>query len=423
MCWVEVGGGSSIKASRPQRAAVVVSTKDKSRKAREGACAFGAAIKELRESRGIIQKEVVKRLANRRYASTTAYGRIEHGQRRPDRETAICILADGLLITDSKRIDSLLAKLGYEQLSESEILAYHLTTPAASDESADEHTGEPARPSVPTPSEVAESIEPLSAWDWASLALAGVLVVAGVVSVLILGGLPKWFVLLTAGLYSTLYPVSILLETACATKPIRTFRLLAITFGFMFATSVLALLVTAQFTGEGDSTGFWVALSLVLAAGVVQWLVVRPALPSEPVVKTLFPSHTAQAAHLKNTLYFLAAATLFWLPAANSVASLNQELRLGHQKLVAQIMREESWVGSLWHPKPTWLWIELLTVILISLPMGFALIGTLRPQTGRNRFTNLFYTRALLYFTLCFVCVVWYSLSLDEIKLILPHTG
>jgi len=59
------------------------------------------------------------------------------------------------------------------------------------------------------------------------------------------------------------------------------------------------------------------------------------------VVPTNFQAHTAQAAHLKNTVYFLVIVLLFWLPPFHCVAVLRREIYAGHAASVREILAHQ----------------------------------------------------------------------------------
>src|SRR5436309_2982386 len=61
------------------------------------AASFGQTLAKLRLARGYTQSQVVGRILTY-YRDASTYGRIERGERHPDRDAAIAILIQGLLI-------------------------------------------------------------------------------------------------------------------------------------------------------------------------------------------------------------------------------------------------------------------------------------------------------------------------------------
>lgn len=369
---------------------------------------FGLSLRRLREARGIQQKEIVDRVANH-YSSERAYRRVENGERRPDRDAVIDILLKGLRERDAERIDELLLLAGYEGLTESECTAFGVLrrstdeTPEGTEDAVielprEESTASEASPKLP-------------------ILLASAAAVAVVLSAIVVFRFdrpPPWFLLTTSVLYAALYGVSILLETAFGTDGARAWRGATFAFCFVLLTSVAALAVDAACVETGRPQGLWLALAIFFLSAALQWIALRRVLPAESIVPLTFQAHTAQAAHLKNTVYYLAAVILFWLPPMNSILTLDREFRIGSHPFVLRMAGGGLSVG-LWYLKMAGLWIAFVVILGISIPMRTRLLDNLPPHPCRNRYSNLFYIRAILYFLLDFVCVSWYSYSIDRL--------
>jgi len=343
---------------------------------------FGQALRELREKRGVTQEEAITR--SEAYSEASSLRKIERGEQRPKRVTIIALMVKGFEVTDPGTIDQMLELAGYSGLTGAEISRW----------------GASPRPTlripIPTPqalqkpaiAEVAPKL--LKIWDRV-IALC-------VVAAFGLAWDQDWFAWLCCAVYAGLFVVSVLLEAAPEYRKGETSRAAALSGSVILATSLGGTLLNSrkQFL---NSSGLWAALAVFLFAAATQWLLVRPALPSYAVVRTRFQPHTAQAAHLKNTLYFLFIVVAFWIPPSHCVVVSG-----GHYTVNGLASN-----GAFCVP-PLWLWGIFVLVLVLSIPMGSRLLENLRPGPRHNVYTNLFYTRAALYFLLAAICLISYSI-------------
>jgi transcriptional regulator with XRE-family HTH domain/uncharacterized membrane protein len=338
---------------------------------------FGIALRELRESRGITQEAAVERSGA--YSDASGLRRIERGDQRPKRAVIVALVRKGLLEDDPDRIDELLAMAGYQTLKEAELVHLGLKRKI--------RLGSPVRaaPAPPLPAYA------LRAWSTLALISAGASIPLALVQ--------NWFVAVSCLLYASLYVISVLLESAYGPAAKQNRWAASAAGSTMLAASLSANWADRHFVSAGRSEGLWLALFVFVGGAVFQWSLVRPALSDYAVVPTRFRSHTGQAAHLKNSVYFLFIVVVFWLPPRHCVEALSAHGAGG------------IWKGT-FCPRPWWLWIAFVLMLLISIPMGSRLLDNLRPAAGHNRFVILFYMRALLCFLLSAICLIWYSSQL-----------
>jgi len=335
---------------------------------------FGTALREIRKSRGISQEAAVERSGV--YSDASGLRRIERGEQRPKRAVIVRLLTEGLLEDDPDLIDELLAMAGYQALRDAELVRLGLKRKI--------------RPDPPLPPALDPPLPGHPPRGWAILALTG----AGASIPLAL--IQNWFVAVCCLLYASLYVVSVLLESAYGSSPKQNRGAALAAGSTILVTSLAANWTDRHFVAAGRLEGLWLALFLFVAGAVFQWLWVRPALADFTVVPTRFRSHTAQAAHLKNSVYFLFIVVAFWLPPRHCVEALSVHGADGRG-------------AGTFCPQPWWLWIAFVLMLLISIPMGSRLLDNLRPAPGHNRFIILFYTRALVCFLLSAICLIWYS--------------
>jgi hypothetical protein len=322
----------------------------------------------LRLARGFIQQQVAARIPTY-YSDAGAYGRIERGERHPDRDAVVAILVRGLLIREIAEIDRVLQLAGYWALSADEIATLGLAETVA------ELPEEPVPP----------VILPRNPWrHWRSAGvLIGSLVLAGLIALLIPGHTP--FALLTSCLYAALYVVSLYLESAFDPERLPTTRTAMFTFAFVSVSSTVALATDRALVDSDNYFALLFSLAIFLLAGILQFVIVRRALPESAIVPARFQTRTAQSAHLKNTNYFLLIVVLFWLPPFHCVSTLSREFRSGHAEWVRQTLTQDLMLGrGLLALSVRWLLGLLLIMFLIAWYMGAHLLDNLRSHARLN---------------------------------------
>jgi transcriptional regulator with XRE-family HTH domain len=360
--------------------------------------AFGRAVAKLRLARGLRQQEVADRIPTY-YGDAGAYGRIERGERRADRDAAIAILVRGLLILNVAEINDLLTLAGYQALGTEDFERFGLARP---------EVGEPLRPEPETT---------VSGWrDGRNVGiLSGSVVSSCLVALLIRQH--TLFALLTSFLYAALYAVSLYLESAFEPRPVETRKAAVLTFGFIAVTSTAALATDRILINIGNPLALLFPLVIFLCSAIIQFFIARPALSETAIVPATFQTRTAQSAHLKNTGYFLLIVVVFWLPPFHSVLTFTREIRAGHSDWVRQILAQPLMLGQgVLSLSVSWLLGLLLITLLISLYMAYCLLDKLQSHAKLNSFTILFYLRAFLYFVLCLISIGWYAFSLGELS-------
>ena len=364
--------------------------------------AVGHAIAKLRQSLGLTQKEVAASVSTH-YSDDRAYRR-GAWRAHADRDKVIAILNRGLSIGQTETINRVLGLAGYAALTEAEIRSLK---PAAV-------TGPVSVPVVP---------QKVNAEFWLGLKGRKRLVAVTVFSV-VLGGViastgPNGvMVMLTAMLYGSLYAVSVLLESVLGPESGKTVSASTGVFCLMLLTSVVALAVDGWLVDAGNIAALPVSLVVFVLSAGLQWLLVKSALPESAVVPSRFPSHTAQAAHLKNTLYFLLIVVLFWLPPVHCIAVLHREIRAGNATIAKEMLGRTVLIGhDVACLNSTWLWGLFLLLLLLAIPMGAWLTNNLNPHPKTNIYVNLLYLRAFLYFLLILACLIWFSSSIGSLPL------
>jgi transcriptional regulator with XRE-family HTH domain len=362
--------------------------------------AFGRLIAKIREANGMTQPEVANRVPGH-YGEASTYRRIELGSRKCSRDAAIAILRHGLQVSSLAVINSGLALLAYAPLNPEEIGALHLA-----------NSGNQAMtvPAEKIPDRQAGWLVRLSASRTATS--AGLVTISLVLAVVAARRMPfAAAVFGSAIVYAALYAVSVLLETQHQADHRRRPTAAALAFALMLIASVAALALDGWLVRTGSGAGLWAAFAVCWTAAGAQWFMVRPALADRAVVPLRFQAHTAQAAHLKNTLYFLLLASVFWLPPLHAVAVLRRELQFGHTAFVQQAISHPALImgRSIISLGPEALMAVLIAVLGAAAVMGSRLLDNLKPDPRQNGYCVLLYTRTALFFGLSFLCIGWYA--------------
>lgn len=362
----------------------------------ERAIAFGQAVKRIREGKGLLQREVVDRLKGV-YSDPSTYGRIERGERLPLRRDALAILTRGLEIRDPKQVNELVMLAGYES-----------TTNVLKDgKTAEKDDLSPAE--APIATEIQHRTFPL----FASKKLVVGVALAAVAVVLFGAGAREqtWFIDSSVLLYSSLYVVSVLLETAYLDDKTRVAKYAAAVFCFIATTSAFAVYVDFLATRSRKQFGLAVSASILIACAVGQWFIARPCLPARVLVGT----HTSQAAHLKNTLYFLFFALCFWAPPFHCVVALRYAADIVNPAALPGII-SNWWIAAHGVICPGVYSLVCLFVALIplSIAMRSPILDRLKGNNDhQNLYMLLFYFRAILFFAACILCLAWFSSNLS----------
>jgi transcriptional regulator with XRE-family HTH domain len=370
--------------------------------------ALGRALAKLRVARHLTQEDVARRVSTY-YSEAGSYGRVERAERHPDRDRLIAILVQGLSVSDLGEINRILGLADYDGLTEQEVGQLGLSLSRSAEPEA-----------AALVSQHRQGLSALFADPHWGLFSAG-LVVGSFVLVSAMAALApgqSLFLLVTSCLYAALYVTSVYLEGAFEPALVQPAATAALCFGFVAITSAAALAMDRILVNSGNPLALLVSLMAFLVAGVVQFFVVRSSLSEHAVVQANFQTRTAQAAHLKNTGYFLLIVVVFWLPSSHSVSTLEREVRAGHVSWVRQVVAQDLILGrGILALSVRWLLLLLFSTLLISLYMGYRLLDNLRPHPRLNAYSILFYLRALLYFALCLICVGWYAFSLSELAI------
>lgn len=366
--------------------------------------ALGNAIAEERQAKGLRQKQVVERIISF-YSDERSYRRVELGERKPDRDALVAILVSGLSVTEADKINRILMLGGYAPLSAAEALQ------------RDPGVLQPTISPAPVPPRAGfwhRLNEKSGAKSTISISACSLVIGCAIAAL----SPETALVMFSATLYGSLSGVSILLESAFDPTPGPKWPVVSAVFAFTLVTSVTALVIDSGLARSGVPAALPLALALFIVAAAVQWGIARSALSESVVVPTTrFRAHTAQAAHLKNTVTFLVIVVLFWLPPFHCIAVLRREIQNGHAASVRAVLTHRLLLGrDFFCFSAEWLWYGFLFLILLAIPMAVRLLENLKSGPNLNSYTALLYLRGFLYFLLILICLIWYSAAIASLS-------
>jgi hypothetical protein len=226
-------------------------------------------------------------------------------------------------------------------------------------------------------------------------------------------------VLTSCILYATLYASAVVLEIAYEFDRYRdlVFRVTLIVFGWTLVTSVSGQLVGQHRISR--RVGPLLMVIFFFGAALVSFLGLARFLPNQPITRAFFGTYPAEAAYLKDTVYFLVLALLFMIIPFHFVSVTRREVEEGRYRAVLDMLNRRRWAvlprGAI-YLRFGHLALLLITLAILSIAMTAHLLDNLQPGPYRNLFTQLVYLRAILYFGLGFECLAWYYSALADLK-------
>jgi hypothetical protein len=231
-----------------------------------------------------------------------------------------------------------------------------------------------------------------------------------------------WSLFVASILYALLFALSLVFEVACDFdhfgRSAWYVAVLAIFPGVVLS-SLAGLALDWTWTVRAQTRGLWV--SVLVACLSVGLVVIGAAqfLPDHPITLMRVQAYPAQAAYLKDTLYYLPLWVLFALIPFHAVLTFQRQLKNGHHRTVLSLLSGARDAFSprgcpylkVWH-----LAVLLVTATLASFYLTSNLFDNLRPTPHMNLFISLVQTRTLCYFALGVGLLFWYAHTLNEIK-------
>lgn len=236
----------------------------------------------------------------------------------------------------------------------------------------------------------------------------------------LLGG-HLWHAALASLIFATLHAVGLLVEVAYQYDRYRETAVWFATglFLWILLTSLGGLIIDWKLTLKGSLKGFQVAAAVFTGATIIASIAACLYLPSVPVSDLSLQAYTAQAAFLKTALYFQIFLYVFMLPPFHFILAAQRECRGGRHKSILSLLSGERISvaprGSTYAKFPV---LVCLLVIIVgtALFLHQNLMSHLKPGEYMGLFSNLILVRLILFHLFAAECLLWYYLSLNELK-------
>ncbi len=238
-------------------------------------------------------------------------------------------------------------------------------------------------------------------------------------------GLPfgghRWHALTASGLYAALFAVALLGEVAYQFDRYgqRAIAAAAVVFVWMSLASLAGLAADWRLTLRGSNKGLAASMAILLLAALMLFAGACLVLPPEPITESVRQAYTAQAAYLKDIIYFLILETIFLLPPFHFVLTMQRELQAGRHRLALGLFsgdRMSVTPRGAFFPRFWVLLLFFVVIVSISIFLHTNLMDHLKPAPFMNLFSNLILTRLMLYYALAAECLFWYYRALNELK-------
>ena len=232
----------------------------------------------------------------------------------------------------------------------------------------------------------------------------------------------RWFLLASCTLYALLYAVALLIEVAYKFDAYGRSAIggALLVFLWVWTTSFLGLSICSRLTLQGKTCGFTVATLVFAVSALSLYGSASLFLPNVPITRALFPTYPAHGAYLKSIYYFFPLAVVFLVLPYQFIVAARKEIRT---RGTTQIIRLLSGRGFSAAPNGTvflrvkWLGIMLVIAAGGGIAATAHLLENLVPGEYTNFFTQLVQWRLVLYFSLGLTCLLWYSRSINALKI------
>lgn len=227
--------------------------------------------------------------------------------------------------------------------------------------------------------------------------------------------------LVSCALYGSLFSVAFLLESAYEFDRFGTTSIELAVGGFLlvFVTSWLGLQTVRTRTLRGGPGGLTVVILIFIIVGLVISFVFGSGLPDAVITKAKFETLPAQAAYLKNVVYFLPLGIIYMVLPFHFVSVAEREIRIGRGREIGKLLKGRASVISpmnAFHVRPFWLVVLLILALIGSQFAESHLFENLKPSSHLSLFVKLVQVRRLLYFALGVECLLWYQNALNKLK-------
>jgi hypothetical protein len=191
-------------------------------------------------------------------------------------------------------------------------------------------------------------------------------------------------------------------------------------FAWVWTTSLAGLIACSVLTSTGRAYSLPLPISVFVASEVILYLSTGSILPNAPITQSVHHAYPAHGAYLKSICYFFPLAVIFLVMPYHFVIAARTQIRLGSAGQIRNLLTGEK-LGTA--PEGTvflrlaWLSVMLTVAAVASVVATTYLLDNLIQTEYTSMFTQLVQWRLVVYFSLGAICLMWYSRSLNAIKI------
>jgi len=230
-----------------------------------------------------------------------------------------------------------------------------------------------------------------------------------------------WFLLTSCTLYAVLHALALFVEVAFQfnSYAASVIRAAPLVFAWVWITSFAGLIACRVLTSTGRAYSLPLSITVFVASEVVLYLSTGSILPNAPITQSVHHAYPAHGAYFKSICYFFPLAVIFLVMPYHFVIAARTQIRLGSAGQIRKLLTGER-LGTA--PEGTvflrlaWLGVMLTVAAVASVVATAYLVDNLIQTEYTSMFTQLVQWRLLLYFSLGAICLMWYSRSLNAIK-------
>ena len=230
------------------------------------------------------------------------------------------------------------------------------------------------------------------------------------------------FLVISCTLYALLHALALFVEVAFQfnSYAASVIRAAPFVFAWVWTTSLAGLIACRVLTSTGRAYSLPLSISIFVASEVILYLSTGSILPNAPITQSVHHAYPAHGAYLKSICYFFPLAVIFLVMPYHFVIAARTQIRLGSAGQIRNLLTGEK-LGTA--PEGTvflrlaWLGVMLTVAAVASVVATTYLVDNLIQTEYTSMFTQLVQWRLVVYFSLGAICLMWYSRSLNAIKI------
>jgi DNA-binding winged helix-turn-helix (wHTH) protein len=231
-----------------------------------------------------------------------------------------------------------------------------------------------------------------------------------------------WFLLTSCTLYAVLHALALFVEVAFQfnSYAASVIRAAPFVFAWVWITSFAGLIACRVLTSTGRAYSLPLSITVFVASEVVLYLSTGSILPNAPITQSVHHAYPAHGAYFKSICHFFPLAVIFLVMPYHFVIAARTQIRLGSAGQIRKLLTGERFGTA---PEGTvflrlaWLGVMLTVAAVSSVVATTYLVDNLIQTEYTSMFTQLVQWRLVIYFSLGAICLMWYSRSLNAIKI------